>query len=310
MTTFERDPLYQKAKVYMARALDEDRDDPHFGLLCALSLEALTRAALAHVHPALLADPKVDEGKSLLHAFGFPTERPISIPMKAVVARCQIVVDGFDKSDADWTTTIIDHRNTELHSGDLGFANFPTALWLRRFYRICSLLLASIGENLEAFLGPTEASRARIMIDEVEAAIVATARAAVGRARAAFEALPEGERENRARREPAFVLFQHDEASTWAECPACSSQTRLIGTVHGEPDRRLDGDTLIVRRTAVPSVLVCHVCDLSLSGYQVLDAAGLGGQFTTEDHWDAGEYYAELVADGRYVEDYAEYMNE
>ena len=62
------DSLYSKAKLYAQRANDEPVDSALFGLWMSLSLELLARAALAQIHPALLADPK--EPDNIQYAFG------------------------------------------------------------------------------------------------------------------------------------------------------------------------------------------------------------------------------------------------
>src|SRR5713226_5553634 len=65
--SWERDPLWAKARLYFERAFEVPRDDPRFGLWCSLALELLARAALASVSPTLLAEPD-REHKFLLHA--------------------------------------------------------------------------------------------------------------------------------------------------------------------------------------------------------------------------------------------------
>jgi hypothetical protein len=60
--------LYNKAKVFAGRALDEPIESALFGFWMSLTLEMLARAALAHIHPALLADPR--EPDSIQYAFG------------------------------------------------------------------------------------------------------------------------------------------------------------------------------------------------------------------------------------------------
>ena len=67
--SWERDPLWAKARLFFGRAFDEPRDDPRFGLWCSLGLELLARAALASISPTLLAAPE-NTHRYLLHALG------------------------------------------------------------------------------------------------------------------------------------------------------------------------------------------------------------------------------------------------
>ena len=86
------DPIWQKSKVFMDRALEADRDGPLFPHWAALSLELLGRATLARVHPVLLADPR--EPENLFYALGLGVRGiPRSVPAKTVFARCQRLID-------------------------------------------------------------------------------------------------------------------------------------------------------------------------------------------------------------------------
>ena len=42
--SWERDPLWAKAKLYFERALSQSREEPQFGLWCSLGLELLARS--------------------------------------------------------------------------------------------------------------------------------------------------------------------------------------------------------------------------------------------------------------------------
>ena len=95
---WEFDALWQKAKRYAHRAHGAPANDADFGFFSALSLEFLAKAALAHVHPALLAKPD-DDGVSLLHALGFDTRaQPKTVEMKTVYLRLMRAVPDFSKT--------------------------------------------------------------------------------------------------------------------------------------------------------------------------------------------------------------------
>jgi hypothetical protein len=82
MHEWSSDALWNKAKIYIDRAFTGDRESQLFPFFAAIELEFLARAALARVHPSLLADPQ--DGNNILYGFGYPaTERPITIPFFA-----------------------------------------------------------------------------------------------------------------------------------------------------------------------------------------------------------------------------------
>src|SRR5690348_11746863 len=86
--------LYNKAKVFAERAHDQPIDSALFAFWMSLTIEMLARAALAKIHPALLADPR--EPENIQYVFGItPKTPPKSIHAKTVFARCSVFVDGF-----------------------------------------------------------------------------------------------------------------------------------------------------------------------------------------------------------------------
>jgi len=81
----------------------------------SLTLEMLGRAALAQIHPALLADP--GQPDNIQYAFGIvPKGVPKSIQAKAVFARCSVFVAGFTDKMSGHCLIMADRRNSELHS--------------------------------------------------------------------------------------------------------------------------------------------------------------------------------------------------
>jgi hypothetical protein len=91
---WEAESLYGKAKTFARRAHDGSIRSAAFGFWMSLSLELLSRAALAKVHPVLLADPREED--NIHYAFGIiPKRPPRSIQSKAVFARCSVHVPGF-----------------------------------------------------------------------------------------------------------------------------------------------------------------------------------------------------------------------
>src|SRR3984885_12705412 len=146
------DSLYGKAKLYAQRAHDESVDSALFGFWMSLSLELLARAALAQIHPVLLADPK--EPDNIQYAFGIiPKNVPKSIPAKALFARCSVFVKGFTDKMSGHCLIMADRRNSELHSGAAAFEGIDNSKWLPATYEATEALLNHLRRGFTDFLG-------------------------------------------------------------------------------------------------------------------------------------------------------------
>src|SRR4051812_47991905 len=108
--TFEA--LYGKARLYITRAQNEPIDSALFAFWTSLALELLCRAALAKIHPALLADPTKED--NIQYAFGIiPKANPKSVSAKTVFARASVFVDGFTDRMSSHCLILADRRNAE-----------------------------------------------------------------------------------------------------------------------------------------------------------------------------------------------------
>ena len=262
------DLLWGKARMFMARALSDEREGPLFGFWSVLSLELLARSSLAAVHPALLADPR--EPENLLAAFGFRTtgRSPISIPAKALFARCAVVVPGFTSEDATFCQRLAVLRNEELHAGTAAFADYPTGQWLGDFYRVAKVLLDSVNRDLTAFLGSdSEASAADELITATLARIETTVKESIAAHRRGWEA---------AGSMPGTFAVPSSIDGPYvkqAPCPACRSTAQLSGDVISIADPRVVEDGIERVVVVQPTRLFCRVCALTITGLPPLYAA-------------------------------------
>src|SRR4051794_28279785 len=93
-TIWDEDVLWEKTKLYVARATREEQEGPLFPFWSILALEMLGRTVLASVHPVLLADPQ--QGSNLLYACGYGNpDRVRSVPAATVFRRCSVIVESF-----------------------------------------------------------------------------------------------------------------------------------------------------------------------------------------------------------------------
>ncbi len=286
------DPLFEKAAVYFARAYSADREGDEFPLYLTLGFELLARAALARVHPALLADPA--QGENLMFAFGFagPAKgQPKSIPMKSVLHRLVVVVDDFSDDDFKFATSVIEVRNGELHSADMPFESFGPGIWLPQLLRISNVLCLSMGKSLEDLVGVADAKTATEMIEGLDDVLKGEALKAVASAKSAFDTLDE---ENQTTR--YSLALEYTEANAgWADrkitCPACGSDALLKGKALRVVDTVATEGEIEEKTEVMPTALHCEACGLSLSKNGHLFHLGLGALYMATDTIDPVDYF-------------------
>lgn len=304
MNGWSYDTLWEKARLYIDRALSEDRDGPLFPFWAALALELLARATLAKVHPALLAEPDC-----ILMAFGYDTGKaPKSVMVKTVFLRCQKIVPGFGDEELKTCMTIIERRNEELHSGTLAFEEVPTGLWLSSYYRICKLLLSPQSQSLVTFLGKDEADAAEKMILASEKQILAVVQKAISVKKTEFESLELSERERRRAVSESAVTELQDSSKRLVTCPSCNARAVITGERVRVGVARLEEGMMYRDIAFLPTRFHCFSCELDLAGHASLHAAGLGGQYSITESYDPVQHYGDMLLEDLAAD--AAYMNE
>lgn len=288
------EPLWSKAKYYFSKAIQAPREGQDFGLFCALALEFTGRATLARIHPVLLADPQ--DGSNILYAFGYakPDKSPKSIMAKTVFSRCQTIVDDFGPEDEAFATGFVERRNSELHSGDVAFADFGTDKWLARYYTVIRKLCRHSNTTLLELIGDENEERTA---EEMIAAANEVARneifARIQPFRQAFEALPRDEQERRVLSQNAI---ETPDTSERHPCPACAASAVINGRSVRSTPPRLEGDEIVTEQIFLPIELTCTACGLRLETHASLHALGYGGQYAREFAEEASEYYERMYA--------------
>lgn len=284
--------LWLKGKVYMSKALSEDRESEMFPFFAAIALELIARATLAKVHPVLLADPR--EGENILYVFGFqkkPLYIPISVPTKTVLERCEVIVPNFTENEKTFCKEITIKRNEELHSGNLGFDNFPTKIWLSKYYKTLKILLEFQEKTLLDFLGSDEANAAEEMIAERDANLEKTIKDRISIHKKSFEALSieiQTEKISNSEKDKWFGsrVYRKDEI-----CPSCGNNGILTGKLISISEGKASDADIIQNLNILPTHFICLCCDLQLTNHQELDAIELGGQYKIEEIFDPREYF-------------------
>jgi hypothetical protein len=230
MLEWSSDTLWSKAKLFSEQAFSVDPRGELFPLLASLSLEALGKAALSKIHPALIADPR-GEGQNVLYAFGVPTKEPRTIVAKTVFSRLTLLVHAFTEDDAKACLLMAERRNRQLHTGEMAYADHKSGSWLPDYYRVVTILVEFMGRELVEFLGKsgaTEALETNVREDQrINSGVIKR----ISACKQAIAALTPDEltaRRKNAEPKRSWVVF--GEGGLWGKshlCPACASKGLL-----------------------------------------------------------------------------------
>ena len=298
--------LFNKAQLYTEMMLSFPHDDWKFTLWSTLSLELLARAALSNVSPTLLADSK-DSWNNLLYSLGnqpkAKTFRPKSIDISEVFRRLQEVIQDFTPELEVFCRGHLSKRNEELHSGAAPFVAVSENSWLPTYYRACAILLDSMEDGLEGFLGSSEATVAEAMIEAAKDESAKSIREAINAHQLVWDTNSSEEKEN-------LVLL----STTWAtrqtghrvSCPSCECAAILSGLPIAPPLKSFGDDKIIETQEYLPSRFECVACGLKISGLSRLSAAGLGDTFNARFYYGVDEYFVPEDYYSDYAPDYNE----
>ena len=316
--SWDRDPLWAKAKLFFQHAFNTDRDDPVFGLWCSLGLELLARAALASVSPTLLALPERDQ-RNLLHVVHPESELlfPKSISATLVFDLCGRMFPAFSEDDRKVASALLNRRNAELHSGAAAFHEYKPSQWLAGFYHACQSLATVLGESLEDLFGESEAKFAQDLLAENRENIKQKVLSAIAAHKKVFEGKEEDLQD--AARTAAAELGE--ELSTQRHhrvvCPACGCIATVQGRLFGkEHVTHGDDDEIVVKQAVSPTEFSCSACGLHLASFAELETAGVADHYTRTTIFSADEYYGLIYPDdvdsylAEQSGDFMEYDNE
>jgi len=294
-----REALYAKSQIYIRRGLraQEEKDDEEFQLWASLALELLGKAALAKIHPALIADPL--HFQSMFSACGRHISPDIrTIAAKTVFERLNHVERTFDTRHQRYCEQMCIRRNAELHSGESPFSGMEPETWEGQYWRSAEIILSMQDESLESWLGAEEAKTPAKIIEQVGKALVWSIRNRVLRCKEEFEERYKNAKDRKKIANDSKNIRWND--FTWDGndrylCPACQSWGYLGGnlweedvidsepaTPGGEQDEWYP-PTETVRKSFSVEAFECMVCKLSLYGTNEISAVHLPSSFEKEE---------------------------
>jgi hypothetical protein len=280
------DALMGKSQAYIGRALTAKAAGSmgEYQLWASLALELVGKAALAKIHPCLVADPQ--SNISLFAAAGMNVGTDIkTIIAKTLFERLSHVSKRFDKKTQDYCTNMSLKRNAELHSGEAPFEGVVAASWEGRYWHTAEIILEAGGSSIESWLGADKSKAPKELLAEYNHATAESAKIRVETAAEAFAARPKKDRDEAHAHAAAIGVwslwrsFKLVADHIWdAECPACKSRAFLAGVKYNEEgsDQEPDEpDQELVDVYFVAEEFLCPSCNLRLDSREAIEAVGL-----------------------------------
>lgn len=275
--------LWGKSKKYITRALAAKArgDRGEYQLWASLSLELVGKAALAKIHPCLVADPQ--SYISMFAAAGKNVGTDIkTIIAKTLFERLTHISTRFDKKTQEFCTNLSLKRNAELHSGEASFEATEASSWEGRYWHTVDVILQSMDSNVENWLGADHSRAPKELLEEYTHALREAAKVRVETAADAFKELPKKEREDahsRAKRMSHWdvrAAFRYHWSMILDEtCPACKSRAFIAAvTIYEEISEEEDPDTgeELVDVTLGAEEFHCPSCELHLNSREEIEA--------------------------------------
>jgi len=303
---WSNESLINKAQRYASILVAQDKTKWQFGFWSALTLEMVSRAALARVSPTLLADGK--DWNNTYYALGHapiePKFIPRSVDISEVFKRLRAIIPEFTEEVHNFCSRHINLRNTELHSGSLPFESLGTSTWISEFYRASQILLRSQGKDLAFLYGADEATIGADLIKALEDKAAKAVFGTIESHKTAWNLKPSTEKELLSKQAETLASRHIGHRVT---CPACLNTGLLQGSPFGAPTQSLEEDVIVERQSMLPSSFECTACSLKVSGYSKLNACGLGDAFIATSHYGAAEYFDLIDPNTLYDDDFNEY---
>ena len=286
-TALSADALMGKSQAYIGRALAAKAAGSmgEYQLWASLALELVGKAALAKIHPCLVADPQ--SKVSLFAAAGMSINPDIkTVTANTLFDRLTHVSKRFDEKTKKFCTNMSEKRNAELHSGEAAFEGAVASSWEGRYWHTAEIILEACDGSIESWLGADKAKAPKELLAEYTHAIEQAAKIRVETAAEAFNARQKKDREEAHARAAAIDIwtmrrsFRLVADHIWeTECPACKSRSFLAGVKYdeevSEEDNEDDPYEELVDVSYVAEEFLCPSCALHLDSRDAIEATGL-----------------------------------
>lgn len=303
ITPWDAEAFWLKSRMFINRAMDDDREFEEQAFWASAALELLGKAALVRISPMLIAHPD-DDGRSILIASGAVDYAGsfTSVQAKAIWSRCARAFRPFNEVEAK---KIAAGRNEYIHSTGVGFDSIPQAQWWPRYWAQAFILVEHLDRTIADFVGLSRSTQVEAHLAENKQYLERRLGTLVERAKSLLSRHRSGALSSRLETDWKLFSSGHFKYNESRKCPACGSR----GSIGGEevveshveysashssvPEDQFDDPRLITLDIA-PSEFRCPTCHLVLDGPELLEEAGLNDLFQAEgdpeDFYDGPEY--------------------
>lgn len=303
MTPWDADAFWLKARMFINRAMDADREFEEQAFWASVSLELLGKAALVRISPMLIAHPD-DDGRSILIASGAVDYAGSfgSIQAKAVWSRCARTFRTFNEVEAK---KIAAGRNEYIHSTGVGFDSIPQAQWWPRYWAQAFILIEHLDHTIADFVGSVRSVQVEAHLAANKQYLERRLATLLQRANSLLSRHRSGALSSRLEAEWKLFASSYYKYSESRECPACGSDGQVGGEevveshveyptfYNSDPEDPFD-DPRSITLDIAPYEFRCPVCHLVLDEPELLEEAGLDDLFQAEgdpeDFYDEPEY--------------------
>lgn len=296
---FDREALFSKSQLYMARAYraETDGNEDEYQLWASLALEILAKSTLSAFHPALVADPT--HYQSLFAACKVSKQVDVkTISASTLYKRLGHLSKAFDERVKNFCEQLSFRRNVELHSGEAPFVGMQVSTWENAFWHTAYILLEMQEKELSDWLQPDKADSRKQFLHDSAVALKKAVDARVANAKNDFlKKIPAPEDRKVALEQSKAVLpsslgerllVDVDKVASYP-CPSCSGAAIVGGDGYDETVISTEyGDgyeppTELVETTYAIEELFCPLCELRLKGVREIEASGIDEYFRDVD---------------------------
>lgn len=282
---YDSGAIWIKARLFINRALDADRDFHESAFWACSALELLGKSALSRINPALIAMP-TDDGRSLLIASGVLDDYDgfLTVQAKTIWSRA---AKAFRQFNADEARELSIGRNAYIHSAALGFEIFSPAEWWPRYWAQANVLIAHCGETLEDFVGEARARDVQAHLETNRANLDRRSQALLDNAKLLLRLHQSHSLTGPMQRQWALFSPGYERYTTDIDCPACDGVATVGGSEIASREVLYDPDPEAFEPTSVTldvwtTSLWCNTCHLELNDVDLLDAVGVSSGFRLE----------------------------
>jgi hypothetical protein len=289
---YDSEGLWIKARLFVNRAMDDDREFEEAAFWACCALELLGKSALSRVSPLLIALP-TDDGNSLLIASGVVEDADsfVTVQAKAVWSRCARAFRQFSAAEAKELSL---GRNAYIHSAAVGFDVFGPSDWWPRYWAQANVLVAHCDKDVEAFVGTSRSKVVETHLETNRANMDRRLNSLVENARLQLRLHESGSMSGRMKVEwERFISPVADWTyRAYTSCPACGGDAALGGDEVLERDvshpyyEQYDDVEPQVTLTVATGELACERCHLVLTNLDLLELARVDTTFETEGTFD------------------------